>query len=1193
MRARFLIILFVCLFIPSFSSAETIISSSDSVITQDTTWTTLGSPYLITEDLIVEEGATLTIEEGVTLKFEYGTGLIVFGNINIGRLGGLRANLTSIYDISVGGDPFDFGTSEGIMGDWYGVVILDSSSSSNINNANIKYSEKGVTFLNSEKAYFNEVNFEENGKGLYFSDGEVDINNLIFNKTERPIGVSNTVANVRGLKIGDVYGLNGFYNVITAWNGSTLNFTDVLIENILGGGISVYGESDIFIEDIVLSNINGDSVKIYNDSSGTIENLKVENSGPILVYNNSNLSIHGGLLEDMKGSNPLGAYSNSSFFIKDIEIKEVEAPYPLIVFNNTVLDIQDSSFDGGLGEGIFMFDGVNANIKNTKIRNFEGSGIWGRYPNTYISIEDSIIENNSYGLFVVDDANISIKQSRIANNNIGIETYFATQSINAKNNYWGKSSGPFNQVSNPEGEGNSVSDFVDFSPWLTSDPLSGEKCCSSVIFLPGIKGSVLEKVNVTKENDRLWPPAMFSNDVVQLEINENGTSKYPIVVDGIIDTFYKTKVYSEFSEFMDNLSTIDENTGTSTIKEWLPLAYDWRFSPEKIINEGIQTKSDGHIDVIERIEELAQNSNTGKVSIVAHSMGGLLGKEIIKKMEELGKSHLIESFVMVGTPQLGTPQAIGSLLHGDGESIIAAFLVIASKYDMRDVGQNMQSAFNLLPSELYFEKVSDPVIIFNNKASFTQDWRDYWGDSISSYSDFTEFLTGEGVVREEPMSTELLKPEVLRSDLLEHSKNIHTFYDEYKMLSNIRVVQVAGWGIPTLKGIEYKNHHRMPSYEAIFTKEGDSTVVYPSAVLPDLGEVYYFNLFNYNESYGSEITHRNLLSGLPIQELIIGALHNEVDLGGKELSVIKPPMSELDKMLLVSSHSPVILGVYDDAGNYTGVDLNQDMSADYLHTKQEIPGSYFVSLGDSQYIFLPKESGYNFVFKSVGTGEVTIKISDYIEDKVEVLNTYTDIEIQENSSATFALNTENINNVVIKLDQDGDGIEDSIIKKDEEIQSIYELLNILKTTISQANIKNNLKQRILKRIENFEKVISKKISKNDKLLQRVEDRINRKIKNSEEINQIIIDLEKEVLYYKIDKKSLDILRDSVLSLDTKQPFKNNILKQIDRLENINKLVLGLSNLNNFITINNGKMKINEEDFNQITSVLDQIEKLIK
>ena len=75
-----------------------------------------------------------------------------------------------------------------------------------------------------------------------------------------------------------------------------------------------------------------------------------------------------------------------------------------------------------------------------------------------------------------------------------------------------------------------------------------EECCSSVVFLPGIKGSVLKT-----GSDTLWPPTIFSDDMAQLALNESGESVNDIYVDGVLDTFYGTPIYAPFSEFMANL----------------------------------------------------------------------------------------------------------------------------------------------------------------------------------------------------------------------------------------------------------------------------------------------------------------------------------------------------------------------------------------------------------------------------------------------------------------------------------------------------------------------------------------------------------------------------------------------------------------------------------------------------------------
>ncbi len=535
-------------------------------------------------------------------------------------------------------------------------------------------------------------------------------------------------------------------------------------------------------------------------------------------------------------------------------------------------------------------------------------------------------------------------------------------------------------------------------------------CCSSVMFLPGLKGSALNE-----GIDTVWPPTVFSNaefedDIGQLAINpETGESVNPLTVGGIVETFLGIPIYSGFVSFMNDLVADD------VIAEWKPVPYDWRFGPAKIV-------ADQHM--VSELESLAAESRTGKVTIVAHSMGGLVGKELIRQLEAAGKAELVDTFVMVGSPQLGTPQAAASLLHGDGEDILGGFLVDAKM--VRAVAQDMPSAYTLLPSPRYFDVVSDPVVTFDPNAGFTEPWRTYWGQALTVYLNFFSFVTGGGVARFKPPAELLRIPEVLRPDLASDAAAVHQTLDSYDFPDTVRVVEVAGWGLPTTKAINYTTKHFLQNYTASTTREGDGTVVYPSAIA-NSEEKYFFNIFDYNDVKSSDIKHRDLLNSDSLKSFISSILKGESLDQVAFISILKPTIDDLDDQLVVSTHSPVILGVYDSHGNFTGISPDQDLSLPVLRVSEGIPGSYFTQSADTQAIFLPQGGVYEFMYHGIGDGPTTVDIATFANDTETPVQSFVDIPTNSQSEATFTVDGAAPESTAVELDINGDGTIDYTI----------------------------------------------------------------------------------------------------------------------------------------------------------------------
>ncbi|MEX0931058.1 MAG: hypothetical protein WDZ68_02055, partial [Candidatus Paceibacterota bacterium] len=597
-----------------------------------------------------------------------------------------------------------------------------------------------------------------------------------------------------------------------------------------------------------------------------------------------------------------------------------------------------------------------------------------------------------------------------------------SESIDARHNYWGDPSGPFHYILNPTGTGNGVSDNVLFVPWKEELDCT-ESCHSNILFLPGIKGSILKRDRLIG-SDTLWPPTVWSDDVEELALTEDGHSIHPVYVDGVIETFKTVSVYDGYVAFMDELVRDD------TINAWKPMPYDWRLSLETVVDEGVKT-AEGIVDIIAELEKLAESSRTNKVTIVAHSAGGLLGKALIKKLEEMDKDHLVDSFVMVGTPQIGTPQAIASLLHGDNEGIPGSFPSLLSVLNnsivepsaARAVAQNMPSVHTLLPSEKYFTEVIDPVVTFDENTASTQAWRNIWGSEIDTYGELVSFLTGAGDGRTDPPVDELKLPAVLDSSIISQAEAFHTKYDAYVFPEHIRVVQIAGWGMPTMKAVRYTEAHGEPDYRPVFTVEGDRTVVNTSVTFEEDNESYYLDLSLYNAD-DNDAGHKDLLNTSSVQSLLLTIVRNMVQSDIDYITTMKPNIEDIDEQLLVSVHSPVILGVYDQEGNFTGIDRENERII------EDIPGSSFQIFGQSQYMFVPREGIYEFEYVGTGAGPTTVEIAAFSDDTESVIVRYSDMETTTETETIFTVDGTTPEESLILVDIDGDGAVDDEVYPD-------------------------------------------------------------------------------------------------------------------------------------------------------------------
>ena len=144
-------ILFTLSLLSGITLAQTNVSGG---IYTSETWTTAGSPYVVSGNLVLFEGVDLTVEPGVHVQFNPGASLEVRG-----KLIAIGTETDSIY--------FTSSLSSPVMNSWNGIKVIGTDTSNPIDQVTMHY-VKGMyahTFIDLDAAYQGPYNF----KHCYFA----------------------------------------------------------------------------------------------------------------------------------------------------------------------------------------------------------------------------------------------------------------------------------------------------------------------------------------------------------------------------------------------------------------------------------------------------------------------------------------------------------------------------------------------------------------------------------------------------------------------------------------------------------------------------------------------------------------------------------------------------------------------------------------------------------------------------------------------------------------------------------------------------------------------------------------------------------------------------------------------------------------------------------------------------------------
>lgn len=562
--------------------------------------------------------------------------------------------------------------------------------------------------------------------------------------------------------------------------------------------------------------------------------------------------------------------------------------------------------------------------------------------------------------------------------------------ISLENDWFGSSSGPSGDRY-PQGGGERISGphrLDGFNRGRNVQERSG--MVSNVLFLPGIKASRLYTRSGSGE-DQLWPPTLFGNDLDDLVLNSDGHSVHDVYTDDVLASVGPDRYYESF------LSDLQGMQDDGTITGFVPFAYDWRMDVEDVVSESTPYR-EGEQRLLDRTRELADISKTGKVTIVAHSNGGLVAKALVKQLEEQGDAGIVDRMILVGTPQMGTPISILSLLYGYDESILGGLL--ATRSDARVLAENMPGAYGLLPSSEYFDRTRQSLVRFDSERTRYADYLHSYGKEIGSRGELESFLSGAEDGRNKPDPNDVEAENVLNGGLLDRSQAMHDDLDSWTPPAGVEVIQIAGWGLDTVRGVRYaeeyesvcrpvsngkipscwKSERATPVYEPEFTVDGDAVVTTPSALLMSDSDG---NVKRYwADLVGSKNEHGQLFELISVRDFIDQLIRrNEDDTFLPDRILQEAPWTG-SKRIRVSLHSPLDISLEDAEGNHTGPVGAPIIGADgarYSDVEVGIPGSTYLDLGGRKYLSFPAGYPVKIHLSGYAEGAYTLRLDEVDE----------------------------------------------------------------------------------------------------------------------------------------------------------------------------------------------------------------------
>jgi hypothetical protein len=483
----------------------------------------------------------------------------------------------------------------------------------------------------------------------------------------------------------------------------------------------------------------------------------------------------------------------------------------------------------------------------------------------------------------------------------------------------------------------------------------------------------------------------------------------------------------------------------SGVDLWL-FPYDWR-QDVQITARSLDTQITQALVAANGGESDPAAWNIRRVNIVAHSLGGLVGRAYIA---DAARAARLDQLITLGAPEFGATKALKALMYGD--QFGPWFLGIGlNPAEIKDLSQNMAAGMQLLPSRAYGQ------LYDNSDSTRLRPWvedRDIDGDGTA--------LGVLGYDQTNALLQRLQKNELLLANAREFHETLDPQVDGG--LNGVRWSALVGYGSGTLGQIrEYTGlcltwwgYQPCPKRDEL-PVDGDGTVAVLSATMTDPWRNNILStgaVLSYVDREHTALVKRDASGDGPGLEWIGATLAQGSQAAASdarpglalsdtdELTIASaPPVTQTPPGRLsgtwISALGPVAMQISDPSGRTTG---RARASASKIAA---IPDTSYDQLPEAEFSFIRRDIGYTVELAAEQAGSIDLKVRVLGNGRVERTAVYLVVALGPSGRARLSVRpgTGRAANPAgwpaLEIDADGDGTFEGHVRADAVLDAVH------------------------------------------------------------------------------------------------------------------------------------------------------------